>query len=118
MRRIACLAAMAATAGLVATALGPAASSGPGAAIAGLDQAEAANGSNPSKIGDNAAKLLSDILGPIIIVMVAAGGLYCFFNRQIGAAVSLAALAFFLGLFVFSPETAQNLIEGFWKRVA
>ena len=54
----------------------------------------------------------------IIIVMVACVGLVAFMRREIGLAVTAAAIALFLGLFVFAPHTAQSLIEGFWKRVA
>jgi TrbC/VIRB2 family pilin len=94
------------------------------AALGGLALAPASVGAagggrgNVSQLGNHAAQLLQEILGPIIIVMVACVGLVAFMRREIGLAVTAAAIALFLGLFVFAPHTAQSLIEGFWKRVA
>lgn len=118
-RRIGLLAVSAVTAllgsGLVPTTYTAALGTG----IVGVEEASAQkSGGNVDRLGDNAADLFSDILGPIIIVMVAAVGLYAFMKREIGIAMTAAATALFLGLFVFAPETAQRLIEGFWKKVA
>lgn len=88
-------------------------------ALAPLSAGAAGGGrGNVSQLGNHTAQLLQEILGPIIIVMVACVGLVAFMRREIGLAVTAAAIALFLGLFVFAPHTAQSLIEGFWKRVA
>jgi hypothetical protein len=85
----------------------------------GLEQASAQEGGGKvERLGDKTADLLSDILGPIIIVMVAVVGLYAFMKREMGIAITAAAIALFLGLFVFAPETAERLIQGFWKKIA
>lgn len=70
------------------------------------------------RLGENAADLFSDVLGPLIIVLVAATGVYAFVKREIGIAVTAAAIAVFLGLFVFAPESAESLIKGFWEQIA
>lgn len=75
------------------------------------------SGGRVSRLGERTADLLSDVLGPIVIVMVAVAGLYAFIRREIAVAVSAAMIALFLGLFVFAPQTAQSLIEGFWRQI-
>ncbi len=75
-------------------------------------------GGRVERLGENTADLLSEILGPIVIVLVAVVGLVAFMKREIGIAVSAAAIALFLGLFIFAPETAESLIKGFWQRIS
>jgi hypothetical protein len=90
------------------------------AALGALAQQAAAQsgGGKVERLGDKTADLFSDILGPVIIVLVALVGLVAFLKREIGVAVTAAAIALFLGLFVFAPESAESLIKGFWQKIA
>jgi hypothetical protein len=90
------------------------------AALGALAQQAAAQsgGGRVERLGDKTADLFSDILGPIVIVLVAVVGLYAFMKREIGIAVTAAAIAIFLGLFIFAPDTAESLIKGFWQKIA
>ncbi|GIK77728.1 MAG: hypothetical protein BroJett022_14180 [Actinomycetes bacterium] len=81
-------------------------------------QAQGRGGGRVERLGEKTADLFAGILGPVIIVLVAIAGLYAFMKREIGVAVTAAAIAVFLGLFVFAPETAESLIKGFWQRIA
>ena len=81
-------------------------------------QAQGRGGGRVDRLGEKTADLFAEILGPVIIVLVAVAGLYAFMKREIGIAVTAAAIAIFLGLFVFAPETAESLIKGFWQRIA
>jgi hypothetical protein len=105
MRQRAALLYAATSCALLAAALAP-----PGAGAA-------RGGGDVSRLGDHTAQLLQEILGPIIIAMVAVVGLVAFLRREIGLAFTAAMIALFLGLFVFAPHTAQNIIEGFWRKV-
>lgn len=80
--------------------------------------AQGRGGGRVERLGENTADLFAEILGPVIIILVAVAGLYAFMKREIGIAVTAAAIAMFLGLFVFAPETAESLIKGFWQRIA
>jgi hypothetical protein len=110
--------AVATVASLAGTALGPAGPAQPGPAGTGVEQAQAAGGGNVNQIGSKTAQLFRSWLGPLVIVLVGAGGLVAFFRREIGIAVTLAVIAVFLGLFIFAPTSAQHLIQGFWKKIA
>lgn len=81
-------------------------------------EAQRRGGGRVDRLGEKTADLFAEILGPVIIVLVAVVGLYAFMKREIGIAVTAAAIAIFLGLFVFAPETAESLIKGFWQRIA
>jgi hypothetical protein len=80
--------------------------------------AQGRGGGRVERLGENTADLLAEILGPVLIILVAVAGLYAFIKREIGIAVTAAAIAVFLGLFVFAPETAESLIKGFWQQIA
>jgi hypothetical protein len=118
MRRILCVPATCALFGLSLAAVAPAAPSeaGPLGVEAAVAQG-GEGGGDVQRLGDRTADLLQDILGPLIVVLVGAGGLYAFFKRDVGVAVTLAAIALFLGLFVFAPKEAEDLIEGFWRQI-
>lgn len=96
------------------------AAAAPLAVLAAFAQQAAAQsgGGRVERLGDKTADLFSDILGPIVIVLVAVVGLYAFMKREIGIAVTAAAIALFLGLFIFAPESAESLIKGFWQKIA
>lgn len=118
MRRILCLAATLAVCGFAMGALAPPepGEAGPLAAAPAAAQ-DGAGGGDVQRLGDRTADLLQDILGPLIVVLVAAGGVVAFIKRDVGIAVTLAAVALFLGLFVFAPKEAQGLIEDFWRQI-
>lgn len=87
-------------------------------AHAALAQGGGGGGGRVEQLGERTADLFSEILGPVIIVLVAVVGLVAYAKREVGIAVTAAAIAIFLGLFVFAPETAESLIRGFWERIA
>lgn len=118
MRRILFLAATLAAFGFALAAFGPPAprEAGP-LTVAPAAAQDGAGGGDVQRLGDRTADLLQDILGPLLIVLVAAGGVVAFIKRDVGIAVTLAAVALFLGLFVFAPKEAQGLIEDFWRQI-
>jgi hypothetical protein len=116
MRRRAAILAVATVAALAGTALGPAGAALPSPGGVLVDQAEA-GGRSVTQIGPNTADTLRSVLGPLVIVLVGAGGVVAFFRRDIGIAVTLAVIALFLGLFIFAPTEAKHLIESFWKKI-
>ena len=99
---------------VAATACASAAAMG----VAAQEAAAQGGGGRVERLGDNTADLFSEILGPIVIILVAVVGLYAFMKREVGIAVSAAAIALFLGLFIFAPESAESLIKGFWQKIA
>jgi hypothetical protein len=74
-------------------------------------------GGQVKKSGENAADLLSGIVGPVLIVLIGAIALTALVKREVGMAVSAAVVGLIAGLFVFSPDQAQSVFEGIYDAV-
>src|ERR687888_667800 len=67
----------------------PAGSIDAGAVSAGVEQAQA---QSVKKSGDRGADLLSEIIGPLLIVLIGAFALVALARREVGLALSAAAI--------------------------
>lgn len=69
------------------------------------------------KAGENAADLLSGIIGPVLLVLIGAISLTALVKREVGMAISAMMIGLVAGLFVFAPDSAENAFSGIYKAV-
>jgi hypothetical protein len=69
------------------------------------------------KAGDNAADLLSGLVGPLLIVGIGVVGVVAFVTRNVGLLIGAVACGLVAGLFVFAPDSAEDAFNGVYKAV-
>lgn len=74
-------------------------------------------GSSIERAGENAADLLSGIVGPVLIVMIGVIAVSALVRREVGMAVSAAIVGLIGGLFVFAPDQAEAAFLGIYKAI-
>lgn len=74
-------------------------------------------GNTASKAGDNLAELISDIVGPVLVVLVGVFGLLAFTQRSIGMAVTAVIVGLFAGLFILDPKSAEDMFKDVYDSV-
>jgi hypothetical protein len=103
-------------AGLLTTGAGP---PGPvlgvGVEIAQAQKPGAGGGNSAERAGDNLADLISNNVGPVLIVLVGVFGLLAFTQRSIGMAVTAVLAGLFAGLFVIEPQSAEGLFKDIYR---
>jgi hypothetical protein len=114
MKRTLLIGAVVATVAVGAFAVLPSAAVEVGPVIAGVEQAQA---QSVERSGDRAADLMSEIIGPILIILIGAFSLVAMARREVGLALSAALVGLISGLFVFTPQVAQDVFEGVYKSV-
>lgn len=81
-------------------------------------QAQKQGGGNRAvKAGDNLADLISDLVGPVLIVLVGVFGLLAFTQRSIGMAVTAVIVGLLGGLFIIEPDSAEGLFKDFYRAI-
>jgi len=114
MKRTLLIGAVVAVVALGAFALAPSGVIEVGALSASVEQAQA---QSVERSGDRAADLGSEIIGPILILLIGAFSLVALARREVGLALSAALIGLIAGLFVFTPQVAQEVFEGVYKSV-
>ncbi|MEK6328351.1 MAG: hypothetical protein AABM66_12635 [Actinomycetota bacterium] len=114
MRRTAAIAATA-----LLLALAPPAVGADGPLGFGVERAEAqkAGGGSVSRAGDNAADLITDIVGPVLIVLIGVVAIGAFMQRNTGLAISAAIVGLIAGLFIFAPGSAEDAYRDIYKAI-
>lgn len=69
------------------------------------------------QVGGNAAELISDNLGPMLIVLIGAVGISAFMARSIGQAVTIVVGGLFAGLFILEPSGAESLFKSIYDAI-
>lgn len=102
--------------GLVLAAPAP---STTGAVAVGPEPAHAQKqgGGQVSKAGENAADLITDIVGPFLIVMIGVVAVGAFVQRNTGLAITAALVGLVAGLFIFAPDSAENAYRDIYRLI-
>ena len=74
-------------------------------------------GQSVRQVGGNVADLLSDNLGPLLIVLIGTVGIAAFMARSIGQVVMIVIGGLFAGLFIIEPSGAESLFTGIYDAV-
>jgi len=74
-------------------------------------------GQSVRQVGDNVADLLSDNLGPLLIVLIGTVGIAAFMARSIGQVVMIVIGGLFAGLFIIEPSGAESLFKGIYDAI-
>ncbi|HXF00084.1 MAG TPA: hypothetical protein VN458_07040 [Solirubrobacterales bacterium] len=114
MRRIAAIGATALLLALVSPVVGTVGPLGFGVQRA---QAQKAGGGSVSRAGDNAADLITEIVGPVLIVLIGVVGIGAFMQRNTGLAISAALVGLIAGLFIFAPGSAEDAYRDIYKAI-
>jgi hypothetical protein len=114
MRRTAAITATALLLALAAPALGAVGPFGFGVERA---QAQKAGGGNVSRAGDNAADLITEIVGPVLIVLIGVVAIGAFMQRNTSLAISAALVGLIAGLFIFAPGSAEDAYRDIYRAI-
>jgi hypothetical protein len=68
-------------------------------------------------VGNNVADLISENLGPLLIVLIGAVGIAAFLARSIGQLVMIVIGGLFAGLFIIEPSGAESLFKGIYDAI-
>ncbi len=74
-------------------------------------------GQSVRQVGDNVADLISDNLGPLLIVLIGTVGIAAFMARSIGQLVMIVIGGLFAGLFIIEPSGAESLFKGIYDAI-
>lgn len=74
-------------------------------------------GQSVRQVGDNVADLLSENLGPLLIVLIGTVGIAAFMARSIGQLVMIVIGGLFAGLFIIEPSGAESLFKGIYDAI-
>lgn len=85
----------------------------PSAAIA----QKAGRGGGVERAGDNAADLISDLVGPVLIVLIGVVAVGAFVQRNVGLAVSATLVGLIAGLFIFDPGAAEATFKDVYEAI-
>jgi membrane associated rhomboid family serine protease len=80
-------------------------------------QAQKADGGNVSRAGQNAANLITDLVGPVLIVLIGVVSIGAFMQRNAGLAMTAAIVGLIAGLFIFAPGSAENAYRDIYRAI-
>ena len=80
-------------------------------------QAQKADGGNVSRAGDNAADLITGLVGPVLIVLIGVVAIGAFMQRNTGLAISAAIVGMIAGLFIFAPGSAEDAFRDIYRTI-
>lgn len=102
----------------VLIALGPGAVA-EGPAGLGVERAEAqkSGGGDVSRAGENAADLITELVGPVLIVLIGVVAIGAFMQRNTGLAITAAIVGLIAGLFIFAPGSAENAYRDIYRAI-
>ena len=79
--------------------------------------AQKSDGGNVSRAGDNAADLITDLVGPVLIALIGVVAIGAFMQRNTGLAISAAIVGMIAGLFIFAPGTAEDAFRDVYRAI-
>lgn len=85
--------------------------------LAQAQKPDGGGGNSAERAGNNLAELISDNVGPVLIVLVGVSGLLAFTQRSIGMAVTAVIVGLFAGLFVIEPDSAEGLFKDVYRAI-
>lgn len=74
-------------------------------------------GGGVESAGDNAADLISDLVGPLLIVLIGVVAIGAFIQRNVGLAVSATLVGLIAGLFIFDPGSAESAFKDVYEAI-
>ncbi|MQA74687.1 MAG: hypothetical protein GEU88_10170 [Solirubrobacterales bacterium] len=74
-------------------------------------------GQSVRQVGDNVADLISNNLGPLLIVLIGTVGIAAFMARSIGQVVMIVAGGLFAGVFIIEPSAAESLFKDIYDAI-
>jgi len=74
-------------------------------------------GGGVEQAGDNAADLISNLVGPLLIVLIGVVAIGAFVQRNVGLAISATLVGLIAGLFIFDPGTAESAFKDVYEAV-
>jgi membrane associated rhomboid family serine protease len=79
--------------------------------------AQKSGGDSVERAGDNAADLISTVVGPVLLVLIGVVAVGAFLQRNVGIAVSAAITGLIAGLFIFDPGAAESAFKGIYDAI-
>lgn len=79
--------------------------------------AQKSGGSGVEQAGDNAADLIANVVGPILLVLIGVVAVGAFLQRNVGIAISAALIGLIAGLFIFDPGAAESAFKGVYDAI-
>lgn len=73
--------------------------------------------SSAEDVGGNLAELISDNLGPMLIVLIGAVGIGALMARSIGQMVMVVVGGLFIGFFLLEPSAGESLFNSIYDIV-
>ncbi len=74
-------------------------------------------GGGVEQAGDNAADLISSLVGPLLIVLIGVVAVGAFVQRNVGLAISATVVGLIAGLFIFDPGSAESAFKDIYQTV-
>jgi type IV secretory pathway VirB2 component (pilin) len=74
-------------------------------------------GGGVERAGDNAADLISTLVGPLLIVLIGVVAIGAFIQRNVGLAVSATLVGLIAGLFIFDPNSAESAFKDVYEAI-
>jgi hypothetical protein len=74
-------------------------------------------GGGVEQAGDNAADLISDLVGPLLLVLIGVVAIGAFIQRNVGLAISATLVGLVAGLFIFDPGSAESAFKDVYDAV-
>lgn len=74
-------------------------------------------GNKAERSGENLAELISDIVGPVLIVLVGVIGLLAFAQRSMAMVVTALIVGLVTGLFILQPESAESVFQSVYRTI-
>ncbi|MEJ7802173.1 MAG: hypothetical protein WKH68_02210 [Candidatus Limnocylindria bacterium] len=74
-------------------------------------------GGGVEQAGDNAADLISDLVGPLLLVLIGVVAIGAFIQRNAGLAISATVVGLVAGLFIFDPGSAESAFKDVYDAV-
>jgi membrane associated rhomboid family serine protease len=110
-------AAIAAVAVLIALAGPEVLAEGPGGLGVARAEAQKSGGGDVSRAGENAADLITELVGPVLIVLIGVVAIGAFMQRNTGLAITAAIVGLIAGLFIFAPGSAENAYRDIYRAI-
>ena len=79
--------------------------------------AQKSGGASVERAGDNAADLISTVVGPVLLVLIGVVAVGAFLQRNVGIAVSAAITGLIAGLFIFDPGAAESAFKSVYDAI-
>lgn len=79
--------------------------------------AQKGGGGGVEQAGDNAADLISDLVGPLLLVLIGVVAIGAFVQRNAGLAISATVVGLLAGLFIFDPGSAESAFKDVYEAV-